>query len=258
MKISVIGAGSWGTTVASLTAHASDVMLWARRPELADVINQSGQNPDYLPGFDLAPGLTATADLGEALAGADVLVIGVPSHGVRAVLDAAAPEIDDSLPIVSLTKGLETGTNMRMTEVIADVLPNHNPAGIGVLTGPNLAREIVAGQPAASVISVPDEEIAVSLQALFMAPTLRVYSNTDVVGCEMAGSLKNVMALEQDPVFLYPGSRVISPVEALRDLISTASSSSVPFTMGNSYFFPSNSSMAISDIFRFCLIYRQR
>lgn len=195
MKIAVIGAGSWGTTVASLATEASDVMLWARRPELADVINQERENPDYLPGFDLAAGLTATSDLGEALAGADVLVIGVPSHGVRAVLDAAAPEIDDSIPIVSLTKGLEVGTNMRMTQVIADVLPNHDPAGIGVLTGPNLAREIVAGQPAASVISVPDEDIAVSLQALFMAPTLRIYSNTDVVGCEMAGSLKNVMAL---------------------------------------------------------------
>ncbi len=195
MKMAVIGAGSWGTTVASLVAPSSEVMLWARRPELAEGINETRENADYLPGFTLAPGLTATSDLSEALSEAEVIVIGVPSHGVRAVMDEAAVEIRPGVPIVSLTKGLEVGSNMRMTEVIADVLPDHDKTGIGVLTGPNLAREIVAGQPAASVVSVPDEKIATELQAIFMAPTLRVYSNTDVVGCEMAGSLKNVMAL---------------------------------------------------------------
>ncbi|MDH3606421.1 MAG: NAD(P)-dependent glycerol-3-phosphate dehydrogenase [Acidimicrobiia bacterium] len=195
MKMAVIGAGSWGTTVAALASQTSEVMLWARRTDLSEAINQTRQNADYLPGFDLPAGLAATSDLDEALDGADVVVIGVPSHGVRAVLEDAAPYIGQSTPIVSLTKGLEIGSNMRMTEVIADVLADHDRAGIGVLTGPNLAREIIAGQPAASVISVPDEEIAGALQNMFMGPTLRIYSNTDVVGCEMAGSLKNVMAL---------------------------------------------------------------
>ncbi|MBT8166709.1 MAG: NAD(P)-binding domain-containing protein, partial [Acidimicrobiia bacterium] len=195
MKVTVIGAGSWGTTVASVATEAADVVLWARRPDLAEAINSTGLNEDYLPGFALPPGLRATADLGDALDGADVVVMGVPSHGFRRVLEEAGPDIDPRTPIISLTKGLEAGSNMRMTEVVADVLPDHDPAGIGVLTGPNLAREVMEGQPAASVVSVPDEEIATVLQSTFMTPALRVYSNTDVIGCEMAGSLKNVMAL---------------------------------------------------------------
>ncbi|MGI9647568.1 MAG: NAD(P)H-dependent glycerol-3-phosphate dehydrogenase [Acidimicrobiia bacterium] len=195
MKVTVIGAGSWGTTVAAVASEAADVMLWARRPELAEAINRDGTNADYLEGFDLPPGLQATSDLGEAVDGSDVVVMGVPSHGFRGVLQEAAAEIDRAVPVISLTKGLEAGTQMRMTQVIADVLPDHDPAGIGVLTGPNLAREVMEGQPAASVISVPDEQIATVLQSVFMTPSLRVYSNTDVIGCEMAGSLKNVMAL---------------------------------------------------------------
>jgi glycerol-3-phosphate dehydrogenase (NAD(P)+) len=195
MRVAVIGAGSWGTTVAAVAAQSSDVRLWARRPDLAQAINTDGRNEDYLPGLDLPSGLVATSELGEALDGADAVVMGVPSHGFRAVLEEAGPDIEPGTPLISLTKGLEVGSNMRMTEVIADVLPAHEPAGIGVLTGPNLAREIMEGQPAATVISVPDEKIATVLQSVFMTPSLRVYSNTDVVGCEMAGSLKNVMAL---------------------------------------------------------------
>lgn len=194
MKIAVIGAGTWGTTVASLATLSADVSLWARRPELAEAIN-AGRNVDYLAEFPLPAGLYATSDLSEALDGADAIAMGVPSHGFRAVLEEAAPNIESHTPIVSLTKGLESGSNMRMTEIISDVLPDHRSGGIGVLTGPNLAREIMAGQPAASVISVPDDQTAHLLQSVFMTPTLRVYSNTDVIGCEMAGSLKNVMAL---------------------------------------------------------------
>ena len=195
MKVAVIGAGSWGTTVAAVATEAADVMLWARRPDLAEAINHEGTNADYLDGFSLPAALRATSDLGEAVDGADVIVMGVPSHGFRGVLQQAASEIDEAVPIISLTKGLEAGTHMRMTQVIADVLPDHDPSGIGVLTGPNLAREVMDGQPAASVVSVPDEQIATVLQSVFMTPSLRVYSNTDVIGCEMAGSLKNVMAL---------------------------------------------------------------
>ncbi|MBT8203082.1 MAG: NAD(P)-dependent glycerol-3-phosphate dehydrogenase [Acidimicrobiia bacterium] len=195
MRVAVIGAGSWGTTVAALASQSAEVRLWSRRPELAEAINTTGRNPDYLAEYPLPEALRATADLGEALDGADAVVLGVPSHGLRAVLMQAGPQIEPAIPVISLTKGLEAGTNMRMTQVISDVLPDHDPAGIGVLTGPNLAREIMEGQPAASVISVPSEDIATVLQSVFMTPTLRVYSNTDVVGCEIAGSLKNVMAL---------------------------------------------------------------
>ena len=170
MRVAVIGAGSWGTTVASLACGSADVRLWARRPDLAEAINTTGRNADYLPEFPLSAALQATSDLGRALDGSDVVVMGVPSHGFRSVLELAASEIDPTVPVISLTKGLEVGSNMRMTEVIADVLPEQNPGGIGVLTGPNLAREIMAGQPAASVISVPDEDTATVLQSVFMAP----------------------------------------------------------------------------------------
>lgn len=195
MKIAVIGAGSWGTTVASLVSGSNDTTLWARREALVEAINARHENNDYLAGFSLPAEVVATADLSEALANAEAMVMAVPSHGFRRVLETAAPHVPAAAAIISLTKGLEAGTNMRMTQVIADVLPHHDPGRVGVLTGPNLAREIMDGQPAASVVSVPHEETAVQLQSAFMAPNLRVYTNTDVVGCEMAGSLKNVMAL---------------------------------------------------------------
>lgn len=193
MRVAVIGAGSWGTTVACLAAEQSDVVLWARRPELAEAL-QGGRNPDYLPDFEL-PAFAATSDIEQALAGAEVIVLGVPSHGLRAVLEHAAPFIGNDRPILSLIKGIERSTHMRMTEVVADVLPDHNRRVVGVLSGPNLAKEIMARQPAATVVAVRDEEWLVRLQHLFITPWFRVYTNNDVVGCETAGATKNVMAL---------------------------------------------------------------
>lgn len=180
--------------MASLAATNADVSLWARRPELAEAIRTTGENADYLAGFAL-PDLTVTADLGEALDGADVVVMGVPSHGFRAVLAAAAQYISPASPIVSLTKGIEQGTMLRMTEVVAQVLPGHGTDRIGVLSGPNLAREVMEGQPAATVIAMQSMRVATDLQPLFMTSTFRVYTNPDVVGAEMAGALKNVMAI---------------------------------------------------------------
>lgn len=195
VNVAVIGAGSWGTTFAALLAPQTDTVLWARRPELAAEINSEHQNSQYLAEFDLPQQLRATDELTGAVSNADVVVMAVPSHGFRDVLKQAASEIAVSVPIISLSKGLEQGTDMRMTEVVADVLPGHDRSRVGVLTGPNLAREILGGQPAASVVSVTDEATVMQLQDLFMAPTLRVYTNTDVIGCEMAGALKNVMAI---------------------------------------------------------------
>ena len=195
MKLVVIGAGSWGTAVSALAAHNAPVTLWSRRPEVAEAINARHENPSYLQGFPLPSEVHATADLTAAVTGAEAIVMGVPSHGFRSVLAAAAPAVSPQASIISLTKGIEQGTLMRMTEVISDVLPDHDRGRIGVLGGPNLAREIMAGQPAATVIAMRDENAARELQTQFLSPRFRVYTNTDVIGCEVAGACKNVMAI---------------------------------------------------------------
>jgi glycerol-3-phosphate dehydrogenase (NAD(P)+) len=196
MRVSVIGAGSWGSTVAALTTqNADEVVLWARRAELAEAINAHHENPDYLPGHRLPSSLRATSDLEEALDRADVVVLAVPSHGFRTVLTKAVPFLPDGVPVVSLAKGLEEGSLLRMTQVVHEVLASHPDGRIGVLTGPNIAGEVVAGMPTASVVAMGDDECAASLQRLFMTETFRVYTNPDVVGCEIAGVLKNVVAI---------------------------------------------------------------
>lgn len=195
MRVCVIGAGSWGTTVAALTARSHPTFLWARRQELADTITRTSENPEYLPGHRLPYGLQATSDLAEAVDRADVIIMAVPSHGYRGVIEGFAGGVGSGTPILSLSKGIEQDTLMRMTEVTRDVLTDHDPALIGVMTGPNLASEIIEGQPTATVIAMKDQEQAKVLQHLFMGPTFRVYTNDDVVGCETAGALKNVLAI---------------------------------------------------------------
>lgn len=178
--------------MAALAASNTSTILWARREDLAAEVRDGHTNRTYLPDARLPEALDATADLEEAASGSDVVVMGVPSHGFRDILSGLAPHIAPGIPVVSLTKGVEQGTLKRMTELISEILPD-NPAG--VLTGPNLAREVVAGQPAASVIALADESIAAGLQPLFSTPSFRVYTNPDVVGAEVAGALKNVMAI---------------------------------------------------------------
>jgi glycerol-3-phosphate dehydrogenase (NAD(P)+) len=195
VKVAVVGAGSWGTAVAALTCHNADTVLWARDPELARRVERDAANPDYLPDIDLPESLRATASIEEACTGADVVVMGVPSHGFRTVLESARPHIGPDVPVVSLSKGVEQDTMLRMTEVVADVLGAERRGRIGVLTGPNLAREVAQGQPTASVVAVADPDVGLLLQRVFMTRTFRVYTNPDVVGCEIAGALKNVIAL---------------------------------------------------------------
>jgi glycerol-3-phosphate dehydrogenase (NAD(P)+) len=192
VRVGVIGAGSWGTTVATLATRSASAILWARRPDLCDELGSSHTNSRYLPGYQLPPALEATSSLADAVADADIVVMGVPSHGMRATLADLAPHVRPGVPVVSLAKGLEQGTNLRMTEVIGQEMPGH-PAG--VLTGPNLAREILAGNAAASVVAFADDRVAAEVQRVFAAELFRVYTNTDVVGCEVAGALKNVMAI---------------------------------------------------------------
>ena len=192
MNMAVIGAGSWGTTVASLAAANTPTTLWARRPEIVDAINTRHVNPDYIGGAALSPGLRASASLKDTVANADIVVMAVPSQGFRQVLAEAASHIRPWVPIVSLSKGLESGSLLRMSQVANDVMPGHP---VAVLTGPNLASEIAVGQPAASVVAIDDAVIATALQELFSSPTFRVYTNPDVVGCEIAGVVKNVIAI---------------------------------------------------------------
>lgn len=192
MHMAVVGGGSWGTTVASLAATNAPTTLWARRADVVESINLHHSNPGYLGDVALPQNLRATADLAEAVSRADVVVMAVPSQGFREVLAEAAPHIRSWVPIVSLSKGLETGTELRMSEVANAVMPGHP---VAVLTGPNLASEVSRGQPAASVVAIDDAVIATALQELFSGPTFRVYTNDDVVGCEIAGVVKNVIAI---------------------------------------------------------------
>jgi len=192
IRVAVIGGGSWGTTVAHLAAHTVPTVLWARRSELAQEVNSHHTNDRYLPGYMLHPDLWATDDLEEAVRGADVIVMGVPSQGFRSALEECAQYVRAWVPVLSLTKGLEQGTRLRMTQIINEVLPGHPAA---VLTGPNLAKEILAGDAAASVIATPDPVVANHLQRIFHQNLFRVYVNPDVVGCEVAGALKNVIAI---------------------------------------------------------------
>ncbi|MEQ8840064.1 MAG: NAD(P)H-dependent glycerol-3-phosphate dehydrogenase [Acidimicrobiales bacterium] len=192
MNVAVVGAGSWGTTVAHLCAHNEPTMLHSRRDDVAAAINEHHENPRYLEGFRLHPDLRASTDLAEVVRRADVLVMGVPSAGFRETVIELRPYLRPWVPVVSLSKGLELSTRKRMTEVAAEELPGHP---VGVLTGPNLAKEILAGNAAAAVVAFTDLAIAQKLQGVFSSSLFRVYTNTDVVGSEIAGALKNVIAL---------------------------------------------------------------
>lgn len=192
LKVGLLGGGSWGTTVASLVAKNGPATMWARNENTVAEINKHHRNEKYLPGAQLTQSLKATTSIKEAVQDADVIVMGVPAQSFRHVLEDARPYIRPWVPIVSLSKGLERGTRMRMTEIIESTMPGH-PAG--VLTGPNLAREIMAGQAAASVIAMVDDTIAEALQKVFRTGLFRVYTNDDVIGCELGGALKNVIAI---------------------------------------------------------------
>ncbi len=192
MHVAVIGAGSWGTTVASIVARSTSVTLWARRPELAEHITTEHRNPDYLPDHELHPDLRATADLGAALDGADAVLVGVPTHAFRATLEDMRGHVADGVPIVSLSKGLEQDTHLRMSEIAAEVLPDH-PAG--ALAGPNLAKEVLDGYAAAAVLAMDDRAVAEELQDVLRSHLFRVYVGDDVCGVEVAGACKNVIAI---------------------------------------------------------------
>ncbi len=194
-RTAVMGAGSWGTAFALVLADAgNDVRLWGRRAELCDAINATHENADYLPGIALPETIRATHDPREALADAEVVVLAVPSQQLRANLGDWGDAIDDSAVMVSLMKGVELGTHLRMSEVVAE-LTGAGPERIAVVTGPNLAKEIARREPAASVVACADQAVAERLQKLCHTAAFRPYTNTDVIGCELGGTTKNVIGL---------------------------------------------------------------
>ncbi|WP_327255130.1 NAD(P)H-dependent glycerol-3-phosphate dehydrogenase [Streptomyces sp. NBC_01244] len=195
VKAAVFGTGSWGTAFAMVLADAGcEVVLWGRRRELVDAINSGRTNPDYFPDIELPANIRATDDPAEAAAGADFTVLAVPSQTLRGNLASWAPLLAPETVLVSLMKGVELGTAKRMSEVIEEVakVPAHR---VAVVTGPNLAREIAARQPAASVVACVDEAVAQRLQAACHTPYFRPYTSTDVIGCELGGAVKNVIGL---------------------------------------------------------------
>ncbi|MFE3293579.1 NAD(P)H-dependent glycerol-3-phosphate dehydrogenase [Rhodococcus sp. NPDC059234] len=194
-RAAVLGAGSWGTAFAKVLADAgTDVTLWARRTEVAEAISNDHVNPFYLDGIELPATLAATSDPERALDGADIVVLAVPSQSLRENLAAWTPSIGPDASLLSLAKGIESGTLLRMSQVISEVT-GADPSRVAVLSGPNLAREIAAGQPAATVVACTDESRAIEIQKSCATGYFRPYTNTDVVGCEVGGACKNVIAL---------------------------------------------------------------
>ena len=195
-KIGVIGAGAWGTALAKhLAEKGLEVRLWAYEPDVINAINSSHENPVFLHDVILPPSLTATSSLVEAVNGCDGVLFAVPSHLTRSVLRQLAPCISEPLPFVCATKGIEEHTAKLMTQVMEDELPPSMHCSVMVLSGPSFASEFSVGKPTALCLARPDEELVRRFQSALMTPAFRVYADTDVIGVQLGGALKNVMAL---------------------------------------------------------------
>ncbi|HEV8399772.1 MAG TPA: NAD(P)H-dependent glycerol-3-phosphate dehydrogenase [Gemmatimonadales bacterium] len=193
-RIAVIGGGAWGTALADLLARKGDaVTMWAREPEVVEAVNRQHANPVFLPGAALAPALRADGDLGAAVRGAEVVVSAAPAHAVRPVMTQAAAALSKGALVVSVSKGLDPDKLERPSTVLEEVLPRGTP--VAVLSGPSFAQEVYQRQPTLVVAAAQDHAVAQRTQRVFSASHFRVYSHTDVVGVELAGALKNVIAL---------------------------------------------------------------
>ncbi|MBA3894212.1 MAG: NAD(P)-dependent glycerol-3-phosphate dehydrogenase [Gemmatimonadales bacterium] len=192
-RVAVLGAGSWGTTLANLLAtKGEDVRLWAYEPEVVEAVNRSAENPIFLPGVRLSAHVRALSDLQEAVTDAEVIVSAPPSHAVRGVISRLGGAAAPGTLVVSATKGIETDTLALMSEVFAECLPQ---VRFSALSGPSFAAEVCEGQPTAVVAAARDEATARAAQQVFATPVFRVYRNRDVRGVELAGALKNVIAV---------------------------------------------------------------
>jgi len=195
-SLTLFGAGSWGTALASHLASAGrDVTLWVRRPETVEAIRRTSHNPQYLSSIPIPASVHVTADLKEAAAASNLWGMVVPSQKLRARAESLQPYAHDEIRIVSLAKGIESDTLYTMTKVLADTLPAVPPNQIGVLSGPSHAEEVAEGRPTSLVAAAPTETEARRIQKVFMTDRMRIYLNTDVVGVEIGGSAKNVLAI---------------------------------------------------------------
>ena len=195
-RIALLGAGSWGTTL-GLVLHGNghDVAFWEFDAEQVERLSVERENRKFLPGVPIPEEITFTGDIGSALEDRDAVVFAVPSHAVRNVAAAASPHVPETVPVVNVAKGIENETLMRMSEVLAEQLDRRDAAGIVSLVGPSHAEEVSRCLPTTIVSAATDEETAVLVRDLFMMQTLRVYTNTDLVGVELGGSLKNIIAI---------------------------------------------------------------
>lgn len=195
-KLSIIGAGAWGTALAKhLAEKGLEVCLWAYEQDVVDAINNVHQNPMFLKGIDLPTSLKATSSLAEAISACDGILFVVPSHVTRPVLQKLAGCLSKPVPLISATKGIEEGTAKLMTQVMEDVLPASMHNWLMALSGPSFATELSAGLPTAVCLAGPDKQLVQRFQQAFMSPVFRVYADTDLVGVQLGGALKNVMAL---------------------------------------------------------------
>jgi glycerol-3-phosphate dehydrogenase (NAD(P)+) len=193
-RVAVIGAGSWGTSASWLLGgKGADVRLWAREPEITECVNAEHRNPLFMKDITLPDTVRATSDIGEAVSGAEAVVMVTPSLGVRETAAAMSPHLGADIPVIILSKGVETGTLFLMTEVLEDVLGNR--ARLAGLSGPNHAEEVGKGVPSATVVAAYEEGVGRMFQDLFMTRFFRVYTSPDVVGVELAGASKNVIAV---------------------------------------------------------------
>lgn len=194
MRAAIIGSGSWGTAVAWLLGGKGiELTMWAREQEIADGINQERRNPLFLKDIILDPRVKATTDMERAVSGAEAIVVVTPSHGVRGVAEQMSGVLRPNIPVVNLAKGVEQGTLMRMTEVLEDVLGHRER--LAAISGPNHAEEVSKGVPSATVVAAYSEDVGRMLQEMFITPFFRVYTNPDVVGVELCGASKNVVAV---------------------------------------------------------------
>ncbi len=197
-RIAILGAGSWGTGLAVVLSRARrqhEIHLWAREAALAEAIGRDRENKSYLPGISIPASVHASADLSEVLRASPVILCAIPSAHVRTVFTAALPHIASDAAIVSATKGLEPATHMRISEVITQTLALRFVARLAVLSGPSFAIEAARGEPTAVALASHDRALAPFLQEEFAGPAFRLYTNDDVVGVELAGAMKNVMAI---------------------------------------------------------------
>ncbi|MEW6553010.1 MAG: NAD(P)H-dependent glycerol-3-phosphate dehydrogenase [Actinomycetota bacterium] len=196
MKVTVVGSGSWGTAMAShLALLGHEVRMWAREPEVVEGINRDARNPLFLSDVELAPGIAADIDLERSLAGAEVAVMAVPSRWTREVAAAASPYMPAGAVVLNLAKGFDYDSGWRLSEAIAVELGRDRATGVAVLSGPNHAEEVARMVPSATVIACGDGEVSRSLQASFSSPYFRVYTNSDVIGVEVGGACKNIIAI---------------------------------------------------------------